>query len=338
MYFDETKHYHRKELPNEKFLRSSSITIGDQTNYDAQPVGEYKDKYRAFQLERHLSAKEREAVGVTLRQTNFSLGDDRSTFSTTTGTAYTKPTPGQSFKPTINTKELQRSHICLGDLDSDTYDAVVREGFQSTNRADYDAKPVSRAPAQTKEMIHQLRAAHWSVGDTSAPVPPSHFESTTKGAFTAHPEAGPSHLSEAARADLRRSHITFGGGPANSDEPVGRSRAAAARDAATREAVLREMGEGTGGATGHSGVGAEESPFSSSQRLDFQPPDQTLVERMPNAGTATGILPTKVDASTKQILRAHHYSLGDDKREFSTTYGSAYVRMPLDPDVWEQLD
>lgn len=59
------------------------MAIGDRNNYDKQPIDEYRDKYRAFPLERHLSAKEREQVGITLRKTNYALGDDSTNFQTT---------------------------------------------------------------------------------------------------------------------------------------------------------------------------------------------------------------------------------------------------------------
>jgi hypothetical protein len=58
---------------------------------------------------------------------------------------------------------------------------------------------------------------------------------------------------------------------------------------------------------------------------------------VPNAGTVSGILPAKVDATTRQILRKTHYDLGTDRGEYSTTYGDAFVRKPLDPDVWEEI-
>ncbi|KAA6374604.1 MAG: hypothetical protein EZS28_029870, partial [Streblomastix strix] len=77
--------------------------------------------------------------------------------------------------------------------------------------------------------------------------------------------------------------------------------------------------------------------FETTYRVGYTLPDQTVTRGLTNAGEPSGIIPAKVDANTRHILRAHHYQLGDNHGEYSTTYTDAYVPKPLDPEVWVEV-
>ncbi|KAH7815363.1 putative Peptidase C13 family protein [Monocercomonoides exilis] len=328
MEFKEDKSYRRKPLENEKFLRGSSVTVGDSTHYDHQPIGEYKDKYRQHPIERSLTQDERTEIGNTLRKSSFELGDGVGDFVSYNQQAFTKHPLDEKHTPSINTTELQRSHISLGDQSPESFQQTLKEGFQTTTRAEFGKKDIPRDQSQTRDMVSQLRREHWSVGDQSGPVPPSHYATTARGDFVAHPEAGPAQLDAHTRDDIRRSHITLTGAPPNSLAPLGGGGGVVSRSFGPTARL---------GGTGQLKPGDNSSQFATTQRSDFVKYDPTSIRGIPEAGAATGILPGAGDPETKTALRKHHYSLGDGTGHFSTTTSDAFVKKELDPDVWDAI-
>ncbi|KAK2949644.1 hypothetical protein BLNAU_15395 [Blattamonas nauphoetae] len=318
------ENYRRRQLPNERFLRGSSIQIGDPSNVDAHPIDEYRDRYRKWDPADLQGANERKEIEARLRQTNYTLGDGRGDYDTNYNVAYVKPRPGEQEQATVNTAELQRSHIVLQDTNPDNYAQALADGFKTTTRSTYNKKDLPPPQLDKQEMINQLRREHWAIGDPSSQVTGRDYATTFNTAFTKPENPQKTELPESTKADLRRSHVVFGGSEASSADKPGGEGGVMTR--AYRQAHPEANPQPTGPGT-----------YSTTMKSSYTKPDQTRTRGLPNAGQVSGILPTEITPETKQILRAHHYDLGDGRGEWDTTYRVNYIPQPLDPDQWEEV-